>query len=138
MVNRDTDTTPEQMAKTADWLYKSWMPSVAYIPGSFYWERMGSAVGDAGDILGRPYSVPQALLSSLGIKVQPHDVGLGCEFRSRDLAAQARQVEADVRRAQSGMQRNIINKAEFNKIRSRARRKMERLAEAQRDLQGRE
>jgi len=32
IVNRDTDTALEAASKTADWLYKSWMPSAAYIP----------------------------------------------------------------------------------------------------------
>ena len=112
------------------------MPSAAYVPGSYYWEKFWKASDGARDILGRPYSMSQALLSSVGIKVQPHDVRLGLEFRSRDLAAQARTIKADMRRAESDLNRGIINKLEFNKIRSRSRKKLERLIEAQKKLQG--
>lgn len=138
IVNRDTDTALEATGKTADWLYKSWMPSGAYIPGSFYWDRFWTAQDGGRDILGRPYSVPQALLSSIGIKVQPHDVRLGYEFRSRDLAAEARMITADVRRARSDLDRNIITQGEYLKITARAKRKMERLKERQDRLQGRD
>jgi hypothetical protein len=138
IVSRDTDTTGEAVAKTADWLYKSWMPSAAYVPGSYYWEKFWKASDGARDILGRPYSVPQALLSSIGLKVQPHDVKLGYEFRSRDLASQARIIEADMRRAESDRQRGIITEGEFLKVRARAKRKMERLKEKADALAGRD
>jgi len=138
IVSRDTDTTSEAAAKTANWLYKSWMPSAAYVPGSYYWDKVWRASDGARDILGRPYSVPQALLSSIGIKVQPHDVGLGYEFRSRDLAAQARIIKGDMRRAESDRQRGIITQGEFMKIKSRARTKMLRLNAEQLKLSGRD
>jgi len=136
IVSRDTDTTGEAAAKTADWLYKSWMPSGAYVPGSYYWEKVWRASDGARDILGRPYSVPQALLSSLGIKVQPHDVRLGYAFRSRDLAAQARTIDSDMFRAQSDLDRGIIDRGEYLKIRARAKRKMLRLKEQADKLKG--
>jgi hypothetical protein len=138
IVSRDTDTTTEAIGKTADWLYKSWMPSGVYVPGSYYWDKFWKAYDGARDILGRPYSVPQALLSSIGIKVQPHDVNLGYEFRSRDLAAQARIITADMRRAESDKQRGIITQGEYLKIRARAKRKMERLKEKADKLSGRD
>lgn len=138
IVSRDTDTTAEAAGKTADWLYKSWMPSAAYIPGSYYWEKFWKASDGARDILGRPYSVPQALLSSIGIKVQPHDVKLGYEFRSRDLASQARIIKADMRRAESDKERGIITQGEYLKIRARAKRKMLKLKEQADKLSGRD
>lgn len=137
IVNSDTDTGIEAAGKVADYLYKSWMPSAAYIPGSYYWDKAGTAWNGGRDILGRPYSFPQALLSSVGIKVQPHDVELGYAFRSRDLAAQARLIAADARRAESDYRRNIISAEEREKTMERAKVKLERLAEKQRELQGR-
>lgn len=137
IVSRDTDTLGEAASKTASWFYKSWMPSAAYIPGSYYWEKMQTAWDGGRDILGRPYNFSQAMLSSIGIKVQPHDIKLGYTFRSRDLASQARLIKGDVRRAQMDLDRDIISKAEYNKIITSSRKKLVLLSEKQKELQGR-
>lgn len=137
ITNRDTDSLGEQFSKTADYLYKSWMPSAVYIPGSYYWDKAGTAWNGGRDILGRPYSFPQALLSSVGIKVQPHDVELGYAFRSRDLAAQARLITGEIRQVMSDYSRNMIDAEGRDEELARAKLKLERLAEKQRELQGR-
>ncbi|MBP2233206.1 hypothetical protein J2847_006541 [Azospirillum agricola] len=69
--NKLTDTVGERIGKGAAHAYKSWIPSAAWIPGSWYWDRIGNAITGARDWSGRPYSVPQAALSSVGIKVKP-------------------------------------------------------------------
>lgn len=138
ITSRDTDTPLESASKTADWLYKSWMPSAAYIPGSHYWEKIDTAASDGRDILGRPYSVSQAFLSSIGIKVQPHDVKLGYAFKARDLAAQARIIKGEVRRAKMDLDRKIISKAEYNKTVNSARKKLIKLSEEQKRLNGKD
>jgi len=68
--------------------------------------------------------------------VQPHDVRLGYAFRSRELAAQARTIENDMFRAQSDLDRGIIDRGEYLKIRGRAKRKMLQIEEQADKLKG--
>jgi hypothetical protein len=133
----ETDTVLEAAGTTADWLYKSWMPSAGYIPGSYYWDKLDTAWNGGLDILGRPYSFSQAFLSSIGIKVQPHDIKLGYAFKSRDLAAQARLIQGDIRTAEMGLKRNLITKAEYNKVLAKGKKKLLLLSEKKKELQGR-
>lgn len=135
-ITSQTDTAAQKLSKTADWLYKSWMPSAAYIPGSYYFDKIVTAWDGGRDILGRPYSVPQALLSSFGVKVQPHDVQLGLTFKSRDLAAEARLIRAEARRSEMDYERSIITFEEKTKTLKRAEQKMKVLAEKERELRG--
>lgn len=135
-ITNETDSGLEALSKTGDWLYKSWMPSAAYVPGSYYWDKLGTAWKGGRDLLGRPYSFTQAMLSSIGIKVQPHDIKLGYTFRSRDLAYQARQIKGDIAQAQSDLDRNLIPKAEYNRIIADARKKLLRLKQKNMELNG--
>jgi hypothetical protein len=133
-----TDTLGESAGKVSDWLYKSWMPSAAYIPGSYYWDKVGTAWNDGLDILGRPYSFGQALASSFGIKLQPHDVKLGLAFRSLDHEAQIKLIRGDMNVAKFAFEeQNLITKAEYNKIMARSRKKLMVLSEKQKKLEGR-
>ncbi|MGL4441808.1 MAG: hypothetical protein ACRCUE_21375, partial [Bosea sp. (in: a-proteobacteria)] len=74
IVNDKTDDWWDLTSKVGDWAWKSWMPSAAWIPGSWYWTRIGNALKGATDFQGRPYSVPQAVSSSFGVKLKSQDV----------------------------------------------------------------
>lgn len=136
-ISGETDTLGEATMKHIDWLYKSWMPSAAYLPGSHYWDKAWTAYEGGRDPLGRPYSVATALLSSVGIKAQPHDVKLGYQYRSMDLDQQAREISADMRRAQRDLQRGLIDRETFYEIQQSSREKMDRLVEKAQRLSGR-
>jgi len=135
--NRATGTLGEQIDKTADWLYKSWMPSAAYIPGSYYWDKFWRAWDGGRDILGRPYSPLQAAVSSAGIKLQPHDVQLGYAFRAMDLEKEADQIRLEVRQARRDLDRSLIAPEQFEEVRASAMEKLQRLQEKADTLQGR-
>ena len=136
IVSRDTDTPAQQVQKTASWLYKSWMPSAAYIPGSYYWDKSWRAFEGGRDILGRPYSGAQALISSTGIKLKPHDVQLGYAFRAMDLEKQADKVRLEIRQAQRDLNRNLIDQERFDEIRERSEQKLQMLQDKVETLRG--
>jgi len=138
IVSRDTDTPAQQIQKTASWLYKSWMPSAAYIPGSYYWDKSWRAFEGGRDILGRPYSPAQALISSTGIKLKPHDVQLGYAFRAMDLEKQAGKVQLEIRQAQRDLNRNLIDQERFDEIRERSEQKLQLLQDKADELRGRQ
>ena len=93
--NELTDTPADRAEAMADWIWKSWMPSAAWIPGSWYWTKLEKAgviprMGEEGleftksrDMMNRAYSAPQAIASSFGIKIQPHDVDLNFMFKAK-------------------------------------------------------
>ncbi|WP_288365652.1 DEAD/DEAH box helicase family protein [uncultured Marinobacter sp.] len=137
IVNRQTDTLSERVSKTASWAYKSWMPSAAYIPGSYYWDKTWRAFEGGRDILGRPYSPVQAIVSSVGVKLQPHDVQLGYAFRAMDLEKEADQIRLQVRQARRDLDRSLIAPEQFEEVRANAMEKLQRLQDKADALQGR-
>ena len=135
--DRDTDTPGEAVRKVSDWAWKSWMPSAAWIPGGWYWDRIWTAAGGGRDMVGRPYSLPQAVVSSVGIKVQPHDVELGYYYRGRDLDFQRRSVQAQARQAQRDLSRGLITERQYEREVELIERKMGMLEQEYRALHGR-
>ncbi len=102
ITNEYTDTTVDKISKTADYLWKAFMPSAAWIPGSWYWTKIGEAATGVRDWQGRRYSIGQAAMSSVGVKVRPQDVEAGFydhqrrfNRTERELMAQARRIVAD-------------------------------------------
>jgi len=83
IVNRDIDTASEQAAGYADWLWKSWMPSAPWIPNGWYWEKIGKAAGGGQTTLGTPYSLPLAMASSMGIKLERVNVEEGKFWKAK-------------------------------------------------------
>ena len=131
-----TDTAGDMAGKVASWAWKSWMPSAAYIPGSWYWDKTWKAVEGGRDIMGRPYSVGQALSSSVGVKVQPHDVQLGYAFRSFDLKNGERNLRYQARRLAGDKQRGLISEEVFKREMRHIEEKMRRIEQKARELQG--
>ena len=112
-----------------DHLYKSWMPSAAWVPGSWYWERIATAMRGGTDRQGRPYDIGTAAASSVGIKLKPHDVEdaramQGAEFQRVERALRERAQQLGRQR-----QRNIISEGYFNRQMNGVMRNMERLRE---------
>ncbi len=131
-----TDTGGDMAGKVASWAWKSWMPSAAYIPGSWYWDKTWKAVEGGRDIMGRPYSVSQALASSVGVKVQPHDVQMGYAFRSFDLKDGERTLRYQARRLAGDKQRGLISSEVFKREMQHIEEKMRRIEQKARELQG--
>jgi hypothetical protein len=136
IVNRKTDTGVEATGKIMGWAWKSWMPSAPWIPGSWYWDKIGRAAGGGRDILGRDYSVPFALASSIGVKVSGHDVDLNRQWRERELQGIQRQLIQQQQQAGRDHARGILDDSGFAEAKATYRRKMQRLAERADELRG--
>jgi hypothetical protein len=115
IINGKTDDAGDKAAKLADWAWKSWMPSAAWVPGSWYWEKIDRAWSGARDVSGRPYSVPQAVASSFGIKVIPQDVEQGFEFRALEFQKVERELQLQARQFGRDLERGIIDQQQFDR-----------------------
>lgn len=122
IVNKHTDDFSDRLQKRADYTWKAWMPSAAWVPGSWYWSKIGDAATGVRDWQGRPYSVPQALASSVGIKVKPQDVAEGFYFHGREFDRVERELQAQARTLGRDRERGKIDEGEYH-------RQMDRLLE---------
>jgi len=138
IVDRQTDTGTEAAEKRVDYLWKAWMPSAAYVPGSWHYDKLEKALKGERDFLGRPYSVPGALLSGVGVKAQPHDVQLGYYFRGSEIQRKMRALQAQARQLSMDEFRNIGSEDSRKQEIEVIKRKMRELQRQQRALQGKE
>lgn len=129
IVNFETDTAPERWAKRSGWLWRSWMPSAPWIPGSWYWDKISRAATGGRDVLGRDYDLPMAALSSLGVKLAPQDVDLGFKYKSRAFNSIKSELRWQDRQLQKDKERNLIDAAEYEKQMQRIQKKMKHLSE---------
>jgi predicted kinase len=79
-----TMNNAEKFTAVANWAWKAWAPPALWNPGSHYWTKVKNAIYGAKDTADNVYSVPQALLSSIGIKVKPVDVTNGIFWHYKD------------------------------------------------------
>lgn len=129
IVNDKTDTAGDKAAKYAGWAWRSWMPAHPLIPGSWYWDKISTAASGGRDVLGRDYDLPMAALSSLGIKLTPHDVELGFQYKARAFAAIQRELQWQAKQLQKDRNRNLIDADEYEKQKQRLEKKMKTLQE---------
>ena len=134
IVNDLTDAPADRMEKTGEFLWKSWMPSAAWIPGSWYWEKIGRALSGGTDARGRPYPVPEAVASSFGVKLKPRDVEEGFRWRAYEFDKARRALRAEERRLGRLRNRRIVSEESYreaiddiNAKRDRINREAERI-----------
>lgn len=137
IINEKTDDWYDVSRNVGDWAWKSWMPSAAWVPGSWYWTRIGNAASGATDWQGRPYRLPEALASSVGIKLRPQDVDEGLFWRFREFEQVERALRDQARSMGRQRERGLISEAYYNREMNRILQKMERNA-AQADELARE
>lgn len=113
ITNELTDTDTERAGKIADHLWKSWMPSAAWIPGSWYWRKIGLSMRGAVDSTGRPYPLPEAVASSFGIKLKPQDVQQNLMWRRRELDKARRGLNYEQRRLGRLRDRNVLSEESY-------------------------
>jgi len=130
ITNEYTDTAGDKAAKVGDYLWKSWMPSAAWVPGSWYWDKIGNAVSGARDYSGRPYSVPQAVASSVGIKIKPQDVAEGFYYREMGFDRTESALKAEARRYGRDRDRGLISQDRYDREIARIIVKGEALSDA--------
>lgn len=129
ITNDLTDTTADKAGKIADWAWKSWMPSAAWIPGSWYWKKIGLAVDGATDSQGRPYPIPEAVASSFGVKLKPQDVDENFRWRAYEFDLQRRALNQERKRLQRLHQRGIVSDSAFEEGMDAVDAKLDRVNE---------
>ena len=104
-ITLDTDTPLQQTAKIMDYLYKSFMPNVIGIPGTYATTGVYNAIKGKTDAFGREQSTAQAMASAFGVKLgsYPADVLRKNEFGK----AQGMMMEID--KNISGLKRQLQN-----------------------------
>jgi hypothetical protein len=134
ITNEMTDTGADKAGKIADWAWKSWMPSAAWIPGSWYWEKIGLALDGATDPKGRPYPVPEAVASSFGVKLKPQDVESNLDWRAYEFDKARRALRAEERRIARQRDRNIVSEEAFREAIDSIETKRRRLQEREEEV----
>jgi len=112
-IRGEYDTPIERFQKTGGYLLKSWLPSAPWIPGSWYWDRISNAMRGATDARGNPYSVPQAILSSVGVKVRPQDVEQGLYWRGVELSKEGGALKSQARALARKRERNLVSQDSY-------------------------
>ena len=85
-----------------------------WTPYSWYWTKISNAMHGATDTAGRPYSVPQALASSFGIKLKPLDVDDGIKWHFYDFQKVQKALRQEMRRASTRLERGLISQSAFD------------------------
>jgi hypothetical protein len=72
----ESDSKYEKAKKMSQYLYQSFAPNFPGLPGTYATRKIGEAATGKTDPFGREYSVPQAVLSTVGVKLAsyPEDV----------------------------------------------------------------
>lgn len=133
IVSHLTDTPGEKAGKVADYLWKAWMPSAPWVPGSWYWEKIGTAIAGGKDSTGQAYSIPQAVLSSVGVKVKSLDIEQARRFKAMDFEREERELKGLMRNNARQRQRNLVSQKEFEKEQANIIAKLHRLASKKAD-----
>mgnify|MGYP007014079195 FL=1 len=125
--NPKTDTEAERLGAAGMHMYRSWMPSSPWIPGSWYWNKIGAATKGGQDPLGREYNIPMAGLSSLGIKLQAQDVQLGMQYKAWALQSVQRELQWQLKQINRDLQRNLIDQDDYDEAEKSIRKKLKHL-----------
>jgi len=127
--NKTTDSPAEVAGKYAGWLWKSWVPSAAWVPGSWYWTKIGDAIAGVRDRGGKQYSVPLAAASSVGIKLRPQDIDQNLAMRAHEYDRIGRDLKFEMTTIARDQERGALSPAEAEKAVARIIEKQQRLAE---------
>jgi hypothetical protein len=129
IMNPLTDTFGERMGKRADYLWKAWMPSAAWVPGSHYNERLMNSLSGGLDAQGVPYSVGQSVLSSVGLKARSQDIDVNLMYRAREFDRVKADLRFEMRRLADQLDRNLISQRDFKRGMEKIEEKFMRLNE---------
>jgi hypothetical protein len=132
--NELTDTKLEQTAAVADFLYKSFIPNAPWVPGSWYWDKIGGAVTGNLDPMMREYSIPLAISSSLGIKIKPHDVALQRTYLMYEFDSVERALNAELNALSRDYTRRRIERDFYEREIRKIQEKLIRVSEQRQEL----
>lgn len=134
IVNTETDDLWRRMAKRGDYVYKALAPSAAWVPGSWYWDRIVTALRGGTDGQGRPYSVTGAALSSIGIKLKPQDVQGNMGFKKWKIKRTLNDLKIERGRVERRRKRKLISDSYYRSEVDAINAAMKRAIEKGREL----
>ncbi len=103
-----------QYRAQAKFLWQSYAPGAAIVPGTWHFQKIRRAAVLGGeDVLGRSYSVPSAVSSALGVKVQPHDPEVALGFQEMDIRGRIRKLQSAAGSIERQYQRNMLSESEY-------------------------
>jgi hypothetical protein len=137
IVNRDTADAGDYAKNIGGHVYKSFMPSAPWVYGSWYWDKIARAAEGGRDTLGRPYSIGQAVSSSIGIKVQPQDVEYGLSLHARELLHTQNELLAEANQLAKDRDRNLISPEKYLRENEDIKRKLGNLEKKEKEVFGR-
>ena len=78
IVNKKTDTLAEMASKISGWAWRSYMPNMPGLPGTYATTGIVNAGKGKTDVFGREQDLAMAMLSSVGVKIAayPKDVAM--------------------------------------------------------------
>jgi hypothetical protein len=115
IINKLTDDWWDKLGKYSDHLYKAAMPSAPWVPNSWYWQKIENAAKGATDFGGNQYSLPQAALSSVGIKARGQDVETAFEIKGLEFNRIERELNTQMRGLQRKLDRGLISEKVYEK-----------------------
>lgn len=129
-----TDDAGDRASNVGGFLYRSLMPSAPWVPGSWYWDKIGRAATGARDPLMREYNIPLAISSSVGVKLEPIDVALNMQYRMWNIQRVENALNFQARTLARDRARGIIDEATYRRELSAIQTKLRQLAEDARYL----
>lgn len=130
-ITLETDTTGQQAAKTADYLYKAFAPNILGLPGTYATTGvMGSLTGRT-DAFGREMSTAQAVASSFGIKLGSYPKDVLRRNLNAKTQAQLMEIQRNISQLKRQRQTGRIDAEEFAE---KVRVELEKKAKVQKDL----
>jgi len=114
-ITLETDSPDEKAVKIADYLYKSLMPNVPVVPGTYSWTGIANASKGKTDAFGRELSTPQAVASAFGVKLGSYPKDVLMQNLKMKEQADLMEVQKNIRQLKREHQRNGIDDAEFEK-----------------------
>jgi hypothetical protein len=114
IVNELTDSWWEASKNVANYAYKSFMPSAAWVPGSWYWNKIVDAVGGVTDAKGNPLEPEYVIPSAFGVKLKPQDVEAGFYFQKAAIRDAINAFGDTARGYKKDLARNRISKVTFD------------------------
>ena len=134
IVNNKTADWWDKTAKISDWAWKSWMPSAAWVPGSWYWTKIENALyGVREPYTQRPYSLPLAVSSSFGVKLKPQDVQEGMRTHGRAFKHIEDNLKAEINRLAHDLDRGMLTRERYEKERQHVIDKLRNLGKRERE-----
>jgi len=113
--------------KVMDWAWKSYAPSAPWIPASYYWDKISIATKGGRDKLGRQYKILPALASSLGIKINVHDVSYGMAMKGLEIGRTVEAIRHNLITLEKDRWQGKISKSSYEATKKRYTLKLKRL-----------